>query len=117
MIIERIVKLLSQQNKKQKDLCNYIDVSTSTFSNWVSRNTDPPSKYIIPICEFLNVSCNYLLTGEEVSSAPALTSEQEELLSYYGSLSKTDQRWVMGQMIDIIKKYDTKLDKRYISGK
>ena len=42
-----------------------MGINNSTMANWQSRNTDPPSKYIIPICEFLDVSPYYLLTGED----------------------------------------------------
>ncbi len=38
--------------------------------------------------------------------AKYLTSEDLELLDYYHELSKKDQRWIMGQMIDLIKKAD-----------
>ena len=35
-----------------------------------------------------------------------LTTEEQELLDYYHELSKKDQRWIMGQMIDLIKRAD-----------
>ncbi len=38
--------------------------------------------------------------------AKYLTAEDQELLDYYHELSKKDQRWIMGQMIDLIKKAD-----------
>lgn len=39
-------------------------------------------------------------------NAVILNSEEQELLEYYNELSLKDRRWVMGQMIDLIKKAD-----------
>ena len=38
--------------------------------------------------------------------AKYVTTEEQELLDYYHELSKKDQRWIMGQMIDLIKRAD-----------
>lgn len=64
-IIERIIQITDSKNLNQSDLCKYLNISNSTFSTWKTRNTDPPAKYILPICEFLNVSANYLLGCNE----------------------------------------------------
>lgn len=40
--------------------------------------------------------------------ATFLSDEEHELLQYYNELSKKDRRWIMGQMIDLIKKADEK---------
>lgn len=37
-----------------------------------------------------------------------LQSEESELLEYYHELSLKDRRWIMGQMIDLLKKADEK---------
>lgn len=65
MIIERIEELLSKDERSQKDLCNATGIKTSTLNNWLKRKTEPPSNYVIPICEFFKVSCEFLLSGEE----------------------------------------------------
>ncbi len=64
-IINNILKLLEEKGRNQKDLCAYLGIGTSTMSTWKKRNSDPPAKYIILICEFLEVSPEYLLTGKE----------------------------------------------------
>ena len=66
-VIQRITRLLKEQNKQDKELCDFISVAQSTFVNWKKRDTDPKSKYIPDIAEFLNVSEKYLLTGEELT--------------------------------------------------
>ena len=66
-IINNILRLMDELKINQNELCAYLHIGTSTMSNWKNRGTDPPSKYIIPICEFLHVTPEYLLTGEERS--------------------------------------------------
>lgn len=39
-------------------------------------------------------------------NAAILSSEEQELVEYYSELSVKDRRWIMGQMIDLIKKAD-----------
>ena len=63
-IINNILSLMEELNVNQNEMCAYLHIGTSTMSNWKNRGTDPPAKYIIPICDFLNVSPEYLLTGE-----------------------------------------------------
>lgn len=61
----RVLDLLSEKGLKQKDLAAYLGTKPSTVNGWREPNRNPSSDLIIRICEFLNVSCNYLLTGEE----------------------------------------------------
>lgn len=67
-ICERLFELLGEKRGQQEQLASYIGVAPTTITNWKKRNTDPPAKLIIPICEFLNIPVNYLLSGEEKSN-------------------------------------------------
>ena len=81
-INERITNLLSSNSAfSQKDLANYIGKQPSTLSNWLLKDREIPSSCLIPICEYFNVSLNYLLTGSEIESSNATTSV-------------TDQEWL-----------------------
>ena len=85
-IIDNILSLLSKKKVNQVDLCKHIGVSTSTMTNWKIRKTDPPARYIIPICEYLSVSPMLLLTGEEANSN-AISLDEEELLTNYRAVN------------------------------
>lgn len=76
----RVIDLLKQKKLKQKDLAAYLHTGTSTISGWNEPNRNPSSDMIIPICDFLGVSCEYLLTGEDKGSTP---------------LSQDDSDWLM----------------------
>lgn len=104
-IINNLLNLLNQSNINQKELCSYLGVGTSTVSNWKTRGSDPPAKYIIPICEFLNVSPEYLLTGEErivptthEKETLLLTDIENKLIIDFRNLSQQGKDYICQQM-------------------
>ena len=92
------------KNKKQSALCAYLNLSSSTVTSWKLRNTDPPAKYIIPICEFLEVSPYYLLTGEE-KNIP-LPGDEQELLDYYKRLPEREKQRLIGRASALAEVYE-----------
>jgi DNA-binding Xre family transcriptional regulator len=64
-LINLITKIMDEKRISQKELCNSIGISTSTFSNWKIRQTDPPVKYIVPICNCLGVSHTDLISESQ----------------------------------------------------
>lgn len=101
MIIQRILTLLEEKSLKAADLCRAIGISTSTMTNWKNRGTDPPAKMIIPICEFLGVSCEYLLSGKEKSS---FSVEDAEWLSLIHKLPHDAQLEFKGELRGYLKR-------------
>ncbi len=87
--IERMFSILQQNNKTVQSLCDHIDVTSSVVANWKNRNEHPPAKYIVTICEFLNVSCDYLLTGKE--STESLSSKEKSLINFFRALDMNRQ--------------------------
>lgn len=81
----RVISILKEQGKTQKELAKAIGTGTSTVSNW-KTGKDPSSELIIPICGFLNVSCEYLLTGQESSSGTVLSDDELEIIGAYRSM-------------------------------
>ncbi|MBD5469105.1 MAG: helix-turn-helix domain-containing protein [Lachnospiraceae bacterium] len=67
LINERIATRIDKSNHmlSQKGLAQYIGKAQSTISQWLTQNRSVPSEYIIQICEYLDCSVNWLLTGEE----------------------------------------------------
>lgn len=76
----RVLELLDAKKLKQKDLAAYLGTKPSTVNGWKEPNRNPSSDLIVRICEFLNVSYEYLLTGNETPSA-AFSSDDAEWLS------------------------------------
>lgn len=61
----RVLNILASKGLKQKDLADFLGTKPSTISGWKAQNRNPSSELIVRICEFLGVSFEYLLTGEE----------------------------------------------------
>lgn len=97
-IIERILETLDTNGLKMSELCQYIGIGTSTMANWKTRNTDPPAKYIAPICEFLNVSLHYILTGE-TNSKVEVSEDETKVLKYYDRLTDEQKDYIKGEMV------------------
>lgn len=84
-ISERMFFILDRKNLKSVDLANLLDVGTGQISTWKKRNTDPPAKYIPLICEFLDVSYEYLLLGND---------NEDPIISIENAISHEDKEWL-----------------------
>lgn len=58
---EKIFEIMEQKNIKNADLAKYLNVKNNVITNWHNRGTEPPIKYIVPICELLNITVYELL--------------------------------------------------------
>lgn len=71
-ISQRVIWELDRQGKKQKDLSAFTGISTSAISAWNKNGTQPASDKLSLIADFLGVSLEYLITGQENGKAPKL---------------------------------------------
>lgn len=58
---EKIFEVMERKNIKNADLAKYLNVKNNVITNWHNRGTEPPIKYIIPICELLDITIYELL--------------------------------------------------------
>lgn len=95
-ISQKIQDELKKQNFTQKELANHLSVATSTINNWIKLNRSIPAEYIIPICEFLDVTPYYLLTGKEKGTCDNVP--EQELIESYRKLSEFEKGEVLGDI-------------------
>ena len=114
-IINNLLSLLEKKGLKQADLCEAIGISSSTMTNWKNRGTDPPAKHIIPICEFLNISPYYLLTGEEKelsrNNINCNNAIEKEALNLFKQLPEHEQLKLIGRMEILVEDYEKLIQK------
>lgn len=102
-INDRILEILNlKKGATQKNMASSIGVATSTVNNWLKLGRSIPSEFIIPISEFLNVSCNYLLTGEEKNIA-GICAEDIEWLNLIHQLPVEAQYEFRGEIKGYLK--------------
>lgn len=103
-ICERLFVELDKRGLTAYAMSKSIGVNTTTTTNWKQRGTDPPSKYIAPICKFLGCSLSYLLTGEETEQetkktpAPGISENGREMLALYEKLPEREQVLLLGRL-------------------
>lgn len=123
------LRLLRQErNLTQLQLAKKLDTSKSNISKYESDIIEPNLKTLALISSIFNVSIDYLVTENNMTynfhphqtpdaltwneilnyypNAIQVSPEIKDLINYYNELSLKDKRWIMGQMIDLIKKQE-----------
>ncbi len=102
-VYDSILKEMQKQNRTQKELTDYLNVSKSTFTDWKNGKSKSFMKHLPEIAKFFQVSVDYLLgkTDKKNKTTPEeqpLTDAQEALLNYCSDLSNED----LAKVIDYI---------------
>jgi len=104
-ISDRIFELMKQKNIKQKDFSTLTGIPQSTISDWKKKSTNPASDKIMAICEALDVTPYYLLTGIEAAGTreyrpdyKIIDNKTDEgiLLDMYGNLDEQSRQRLLG---------------------
>ena len=110
-IYERLFITMDEKGIMQKEIFENIEgTSKSTVSSWKTRRIDPPSKLIIPLCQLLNVSVEYMLTGENSDKSSQLfpknhiSDSDQQLLEMFHQLPSELQHEIRGEIRGMLKK-------------
>lgn len=101
-ILNKIITLLKEQGKSQKELCEYLGIKQQAFTNWKGGNNTSYMKHLPQIAKFLDVSVDYLL--EEENTAPknedgAITDPLEaRLMESVRQLSDDQKKLLLAQL-------------------
>lgn len=64
-ILEKVLDLLSKQDKTQKELCDFIGINGNVFTSWKNGRNKSYTKHLPKIAEFFDVPIDYLLGKTE----------------------------------------------------
>lgn len=102
-IYERLFITMYDKGIMQRDIFENIEGTTkSTVSAWKTRKSDPPAKLLIPLCQLLGVSVEYMLTGEVSKTSTVcfpknnIDEADMQLLEQLKQLSTEDKAEVRG---------------------
>lgn len=98
-ISERLFEIMEQKKLKPSDLAKYLGVQKSVISTWKTRKTDPPSKFLVRICEFLDVNISFILTGKE-SADSNLEQKKDSFIHSYNTLNINEKKFFQAFMQD-----------------
>lgn len=82
--VERLDNLLKLRNIKRQTICDDLEISRTSVSSWVSGKTSPSVHTIVKIAKYLDVSMEYLLTGETKDGLP------QEIINMANKINKLD---------------------------
>ena len=104
-ICERMFSLIGDQRGKQEELAAFLGIGPTTVTTWKKRNTDPPAKFVMRICEFLGCSPEYLLTGDDPSKDTrgdvcGISAEGLEIGALWDQLDKPGQAIILGKIYE-----------------
>ena len=106
-ITSRIYLLLERKKISQSELARTLGIRQSTVSGWKQKYNEPEAELLEPISKALNVSLQWLITGEETISNPItdLLVDEKQLLQHYNQCNQEGKIKIMEQAEFFAAKY------------
>ena len=105
-ILDRITEELKTQKKTQKNLCDFLGLSSNNYTDWKSGKSSSYKKYLPEIAEYLNVSIDYLLGKTNIKEKAPASPEGEggdiasDLTHYMEILESQESLMFDGEPLD-----------------
>jgi transcriptional regulator with XRE-family HTH domain len=92
IVLQRIIQELKEQNLKQKDLTDHLNISENCFGSWKRDANQSYLKYLHAIADFLGVSVEYLRGETDQKEKPPIGIDErlKELYDMTEGLNETD---------------------------
>jgi len=92
-------ELMKQKKVSQKKLAEALNTTQSTIQGWKERGTVPNIEQMPVICDLLDISWEYLVTGEE--SDEYYTAEEKSLVEQFRATDDTGKKRIMEYVQDM----------------
>ncbi|WP_305153919.1 helix-turn-helix domain-containing protein [uncultured Clostridium sp.] len=127
MISTRLKSLRENADLSQKELAKSLGVSPSTIGMYESKKRTPDSEMLARICDFFNITVDYLLGRSNIKNPQfstynkeeqnPITDDEKNILNLYKKLNAKDKAKFEGMMELKISEYEeeNKKDKKIIS--
>ena len=108
MFNEILKKLMAEKNISNYRLAKDISVSNSTIANWLNGTAHPNNERLQKLSDYFAVPVDYLLGKTDIKNKPAenggLTELEQKLLDTFRSLSETQQKALLYDLLNSDKK-------------
>ena len=95
-IVLRILGLIRKKGKKEKELTDYLGISSGGISKWKYDGSIVYLKHIEGICDFLDTTPNYLFFGSDDENR--LSPGEKNMLEGYRKLDDRRKGFVRDMM-------------------
>jgi|GEM_PF-1567801 len=109
IISERLKKLLMDKQVRQKDLAEYLGITSNTVSYFITGKRRPNLEQIVKIANFFSVSTDYLIglsdvstTDKDIKNACELTGLSENTVVFLSENNQKGSNKASANFIDII---------------
>lgn len=102
--LDKILLLLKEQNRKQKELTDFLGISKNLFTDWKAGRIKSYTKHIDKIAEFFNVSTDYLLGKTDRRESLDNSIPEKNTIKIAGRDGSYLERQLTDDQLDLIKK-------------
>lgn len=94
---EKLRQLMENNNVKQQELADKLNVKRGSVSNWTTNRRCPDAETIVKIADYFNVTVDYLLKDTEIESKEfekikELKEDYSEIENLYESYKELDEK-------------------------
>lgn len=105
-------ELLQKKGVTVYQVCKATGIASATMSDWKNGKSMPKQDKLKKIADYFGVTVDYLLTGKEAESKPAVSEEDIKLALFGGDGVVTDEMWREALFaVELIKQRQKERDK------
>lgn len=79
---------MKEQRVSQQEICQYLNLTKQTFSDWKSGKSESYLKYLPQIAEYLDVSVDYLLGKTPSPERENIPEDEKRLRDLLSQMSE-----------------------------
>ena len=90
-VVVRMEQIMKEKSISQRKLMLDLKLSSTSFTRWKYEGSKSYLRYIEQIADYLDVSVNFLLYGEEKLTISDLSPQEVDLIKNFRSMTKNQR--------------------------
>lgn len=101
--IGQFIKVIrKEKNLTQRQVAEALSISEKTVSKWETGNGLPEVSLMLPLCEFLGISVNELLSGERLDEKRYFEKAEQNIMSLVEEKAQAKKKIIISVIIVLI---------------